>query len=215
MFWWAIWAISISDWSLHKRSSDWSELTINFKWSRSRALITKWWANGNSGSSVSSDVILGCLGGVVSGRKRRLQYSKLEHRFSIPVQHSTNYRPTSRCSTRLTSRCSTRLTSRCSTRLTSRCSTRLTSRCSTRLTSWCSLSWGFSVVVQGIISCGALLLGLGGVVSGCCVCFCRAVRRQRCGLVSAIPTRHRYTRSRPNHQGYNNQQQNDAIVNWR
>ena len=48
MFWWAIWAISISDWSLHKRSSDWSELTINFKWSRARALITKWWANGNS-----------------------------------------------------------------------------------------------------------------------------------------------------------------------
>jgi hypothetical protein len=124
------------------------------------------------------------------------------------------------CRTRQTSWWSTRATTWCSTRLTSWCSTRLTSWCSTRLTSWCSTRgrvtfWGFSVVVQNIISCGALLWGLGAVVSGYCVCSCRAVRRLRCGLVSAIPTRHRYTRSRPNHQGYNNQQQHDTIVNWR
>jgi hypothetical protein len=76
----------------------------------------------------------------------------------------------------------------------------------------------FGVVDQSNLKCGVIfwsfgdvvLMGL-GVVTGRCVC-CRAVRRQRCALVTSIPRRTRYSSGLSSHQRYITQQQHDATV---
>ena len=64
---------------------------------------------------------------------------------------------------------------------------------------------GFSVVARGSVSCGIKLRCLRGVVledlgAGTGRLVSCVGRRRRCGLVSALPRKHRYTSGRPTNQ---------------